>query len=56
MLSEQVDAILILSTFMQYFVAMLRQLPIVHEQELSWFDGMCNLVSGAHDHMEREQA
>ncbi len=36
---------------MQYWVAMLRQLPIVGEQELSWFDGMYSIGSKAPDEM-----
>ena len=56
LLSEQVDAILISPKFMRYWVAMLWQLPIVNERELSWFDGMYSIVSWAPDHMEEQQA
>ena len=56
LLSEQVDTTLILPKFTQNWVAMLRQLPIVDEQELSWNDDIYSVVPRAFDHMENEQA
>jgi len=55
LLSEQVDAILISPKFMRYWVAMLWQLPIVNERELSWFDGMYSIGSRAPDHMKNSK-
>ena len=55
LLSEQVDAVLILPKFMRYWVPMLQQLPVVGEHELSWFDGMYSIGSRAPDHMKNSK-
>ena len=52
LLSEQVDAILILPKFMRYWVPMLQQLPVLDGHECSWFGGMYSNGSRAPNDMK----
>ena len=52
LLSEQLDAVLILPKFMRYWVPMLQQLPVLDGHECSWFGGMYSNGSRAPNDMK----